>query len=228
MIRWTQTGESNIVLSISYDKTSQCVAFIRRAWLRLLSKHDPAIVSVRPALDSLAVEYRGELDAESLCRDLESLESVPETPADLETSEPLTIPVCYDPSVGFDLTDVAERAGMTVEEVAELHASARYDVWMIGFMPGFPYMGATPQKLRLPRKERPTPRIPAGSVAIAEEYTGVYPFDSPGGWHVIGRTPARVTAYSAARPWLFEYGMKVRFTPITIEDYGRICRDVRS
>jgi KipI family sensor histidine kinase inhibitor len=99
---------------------------------------------------------------------------------------------------------------------------------MIGFMPGFPYLGELPAELRLPRKSAPDPRLHAGSVAIAEEFVGVYPFDSPGGWHVLGRTPLQLTDYNREDPWIFRYGMSVRFFPITKMEFNNIKRETES
>ncbi|HSP06869.1 MAG TPA: carboxyltransferase domain-containing protein, partial [Acidobacteriota bacterium] len=136
-----------------------------------------------------------------------------------QAGEILRVPVCYEETLAPDLSFVADRTGLSIPEVIRLHSDTTYEVWMLGFMPGFPYLGKLPAKLTLPRKDRPSPRISAGSVAVAEEYTGVYPFDSPGGWHIVGRTPWAVTEYRRTPPWLFDYGMQVQFYPITIEEY---------
>lgn len=216
MIRAAFAGESYVVLSVSYDDSARCARWVRSAYRRLTAKKDPAILSVRPALDCLAIEFSGEPDTARLVQELESVEadaaSAPEGP-------PLRVPVCYAPEIAPDLPALAERTGLSPDEIAVLHSSTTYEVWMLGFMPGFPYLGKVPGPLIVPRKDRPTPRIPAGSVAVAEEYTGVYPFDSPGGWHVVGRTPLTVTTYDRNPPWLFDFGMIVRFYPITIEEY---------
>src|SRR4029078_5470972 len=124
----------------------------------------------------------------------------------------LDVPVCYE--LGSDLDEVCARTKLSQDQVIELHTSKIYSVWRIGFMPGYPYMGELPQQLQLPRKNKPAQGIPAGSVAIADEFVGVYPFESPGGWHVIGRTPWRLIDYSRENPSLFTYGMRVRFYPI--------------
>lgn len=216
MIRTSLVGESIIVLSVSYDDSSRCARWVRSAYRRLAAKKDPAILSVRPALDCLAIEFSGEPDTARLVQELESVE---EAAASAQEKPPLLVPVCYAPEVAPDLPALAERTGLSPDEIAALHSSITYEVWMLGFMPGFPYLGKVPAPLAIPRKDRPTPRIPAGSVAVAEEYTGVYPFDSPGGWHIVGRTPLTVTDYDRNPPWLFDFGMKVRFCPMTIQEY---------
>jgi inhibitor of KinA len=93
---------------------------------------------------------------------------------------------------------------------------------MIGFMPGFPYLGELPKELQLPRKKTPVISVPAGSVAIAEEYVGIYPLQSPGGWNIIGRTPLQILNYKEDVPCLLDYGMEVEFIPITAVEYERM------
>lgn len=219
MIRITPVGESYIVLSLSYDDPAYCAQVIRRAYRRLAENPIPQVASVRPTVDSLVIEQRTNMDLDSIVRMIEDT-IAREGPEEL--TDVLRVPVCYDPDLAQDLPALAQSLKLSVQEIVALHSSTTYDVWMLGFMPGFPYMGKLPDALVVPRKDRPSPRIPAGSVAVAEEYTGVYPFDSPGGWHVLGRTPLKVTDYARNPPWLFDYGMKIQFYPITIEEYRQL------
>lgn len=106
----------------------------------------------------------------------------------LDQAEPLIIPTCYDPKVGLDLSELAERLALRMNDIIELHAQPTYRVWATGFAPGFGYLGETDAALHLPRRREPRRRIAPGSVAIAENQTVVYPAESPGGWHLIGRT----------------------------------------
>lgn len=126
----------------------------------------------------------------------------------------LDVPVCYGGELGPDLPDVAAAACLSEDEVVRLHASATYRVYMLGFTPGFAYMGTVDPRIALPRREAPRTHVPAGSVAIAAGQTAVYPSDTPGGWHLIGRT--RVQPFDAGRPqpFLFRPGDRVRFVPI--------------
>lgn len=124
------------------------------------------------------------------------------------------IPVIYD---GEDLEEVARRTGMSAEDVVRCHAGRDYHVWLLGFSPGFPYLGVLDEVLHLPRRETPRPRIAAGSVAIAGAQTGIYPSESAGGWHVIGRTPRKM--FDPGRkddPFLLRPGDTVRF--VAVED----------
>lgn len=131
----------------------------------------------------------------------------------------ITIPVCYDPSVGPDIESVASRLGMGVDEVVALHGERAYRVASMGFMPGFGYLEGVDDALRLPRMETPRTRVPAGSVAIAEGMTGVYPHQSAGGWHLIGRTPERLFDPGEDTPSLLRVGDRVRFEEISLDAY---------
>lgn len=120
------------------------------------------------------------------------------------------IPVVYD---GPDLAQTAQLAGLTVEAIINLHAQTVYHVYMLGFLPGFAYLGDLPAPLRLPRLEVPRTHVPAGSVAIADQLTAIYPLQSPGGWRLIGRTPLRLFDPARTPPSLFQPGDAVRFVP---------------
>ena len=124
------------------------------------------------------------------------------------------IPVRYGGADGPDLLEVAERVGLASERVAELHASVVYRVAILGFMPGFAYLGELPQALRLPRRDTPRTRVPAGSVAIAGLQTAVYPAATPGGWHLLGRTDVRLWDIDRDPPAMLRPGDQVRFEPI--------------
>ncbi len=127
---------------------------------------------------------------------------------------PLDIPVCYGGAGGPDLADVAARAGLTEAAVVDLHSSTLYRVFMLGFAPGFAYLGPLPTPLVLPRRATPRPRVPAGSVAIAGGQTGIYPLATPGGWHLIGHTDALLWAAGRDPPALLRPGAWVRFVPV--------------
>ena len=148
--------------------------------------------------------------------------------ADVAASEPsrgahLDIPVCYGGELGPDLEDVAAAVGRTAEEVAALHASRAYRVFMIGFVPGFAYMGPLPHDLAsLGRRATPRTGVPAGSVAIAAGQTAIYPVETPGGWHILGRTPIRPFDSERTPPVLFAPGDHVRFRAIDRSEFDRL------
>jgi len=125
------------------------------------------------------------------------------------------IPCCYDdPEFAPDLPDVAARTQMTPEQVIALHSGAEFTVYVVGFMPGFPFMGGLPKALELPRRKQPRLAVPQSSVAIALVMTGIYPWESPGGWHLLGRTPLRMFDPRRAEPSLLGPADRVRFRRI--------------
>lgn len=133
---------------------------------------------------------------------------------DLETTT-VEIPVRYGGPDGPDLDEIAERAALRPADVVELHAGTTYRVYLLGFVPGFAYLGTVPAAIAAPRRPTPRTRVPAGSVAIAGEQTGVYPFETPGGWNLIGRTDAVLWDPRREPPALLAPGMRVRFRPVS-------------
>lgn len=138
----------------------------------------------------------------------------------------LCLPVLYGGEEGPDLANVCEHSGLSEEEVIKLHSSADYRIYMLGFTPGFPYLGGMDGRLATPRLATPRTLIPAGSVGIAGMQTGVYPVDSPGGWQLIGRTPVKLYDAGREKPILPEAGQYIRFVPIDRESYERILKEV--
>lgn len=136
----------------------------------------------------------------------------------------IDIPVCYGGEFGPDLAAVAQFAAGSEEEVIALHASVTYRVYMLGFVPGFGYMGVVPDRIAAPRLPTPRLRVPAGSIGIAGNQTGVYPAATPGGWQLIGRTPLRPFDPARADPFLFRAGDRIRFHPISADTYRRLGR----
>jgi len=132
------------------------------------------------------------------------------------------LPVCYEGEAGPDLAATAAAAGTTTDEVVALHSGTEFRVYMLSFMPGFPFMGDLPERLRLPRRAEPRVRVPAGSVAIAGGLTAIYPWESPGGWHLLGRCPVRLFDAASASPSLLAVGDRVRFQPVPMAEFRRL------
>ena len=139
-----------------------------------------------------------------------------------ETGKTIQIPVCYDLSLGIDLKEMGEQKNLSIEEIVQLHSSVTYHVYMIGFMPGFPYMGKVNDKIVAPRKNIPRKNVVAGSVGLADFQTGIYPFDSPGGWNIIGQTPMMMFNTSYIETCLLKPGDKVNFIPITLPEFKQL------
>lgn len=131
------------------------------------------------------------------------------------------IPVCYHESLGTDLQRLAEKKKLPIPKLIDLHSAAVYNIYMIGFTPGFAYMGTVSGDLFTKRKDRPE-NIEAGSVAVAGWQTGIYPFKSPGGWHVLGRTPITIFDPTKTYPVFWKPGDQVKFVPISLEEYHHL------
>jgi inhibitor of KinA len=134
-------------------------------------------------------------------------------------SRTVQIPVCYGGDYGPDLEYVAKHNGLAMDEVIHIHSSQEYIVYMIGFAPGFPYLGGMSESIATPRRETPRLSIPAGSVGIAGSQTGVYPIETPGGWQLIGRTPVRLFRPDDQQPSLLQAGDFIRFYPIKPQEF---------
>lgn len=165
----------------------------------------PAYATVTVFYDPLRVGY-----ADLRSRLLALAPSGMPTAVGNRASRSHAIQVRYD---GEDLADVAARVGLTIDDVIAIHSATEYRVFVIGFVPGFAYLGVLDSRLVIPRREAPRKRVPAGSVAIAEAQTGIYPSATPGGWHLVGTTDIRMFDPSRSEPALFAVGDRVRFVP---------------
>jgi len=143
--------------------------------------------------------------------------------AETEAPSPIQVPVCYGGECGPDLADVASLAGMSPEEVVAAHAAVTYRVFMLGFLPGFAYMGVVDARIAAPRRANPRVRVPKGSVGIAGRQTGIYPLDAPGGWQLIGRTLLEPFDIARPSPFLFKAGDCVQFVPVERTELERLC-----
>jgi KipI family sensor histidine kinase inhibitor len=191
-----------------------------RKLLRLLQLEPVAGVrNLHPAYCSLLVKFDAlrlrHQELETILRKyLARLEEVK-----LPEPREVEIPVCYGGEYGPDLEEVAALRGITPEEVARLHSSTTYRVYFLGFVPGFAYLGELPEDLVTPRLATPRKKVPAGSVGIAGNQTGVYPFATPGGWRLLGRTPVKMFRVNREDLSLLSIGDGVRFTPIPSERF---------
>jgi len=181
----------------------------------------PGIVETVPTFRSLLVHY------DPLLTDSAALRTAIERLLDRQHDTPSAgklwrIPACYTPPHGCDLEEVARRTGLAAAEVVRLHSERRYHVYMIGFSPGYPYMGDLPAQLALPRRTDPRVRVPGGSIAIAGGMTAIYPVESPGGWHLIGATPLRLFDLAWSQPALLAAGDEVLFEPIDRAEFEEI------
>ena len=184
----------------------------------------PGFVECVPAFASLTVYVDGTSSFLELKQIIENMLSVfnrsyNATQQFTKKTSPIIIPVCYDLEYGSDLNAVSTQLELSIDEIIELHSKEYYRVYMIGFVPGFPYMGTLPQELEIPRKKTPALKVPAGSIAIAGKQTGIYPSEVPGGWHIIGRTPLPLFNKSSERFCLLKAGDLVQFKQISKEAF---------
>jgi inhibitor of KinA len=211
----------NRIDPVTNEKVLKLFHAIRHRNIPFLTDLIPAYSSLTVCYDpALLFEYKnnGQTVFEAVAGMIEDLELKvipPSQPPRLHE-----IPVCYEPPFAPDLEIVASLHGITPEEVVRLHTSVLYRVYMLGFLPGFAYMGTVDEKIAAPRKSNPRTRVEAGSVGIAEQQTGIYPMASPGGWQLIGRTPVWIFNDEYSEPALFSPGDEVRFFSINEHEFA--------
>ena len=191
----------------------------------LRRRRDPYVRNLHPAYASLLIDFDPlRITHEELGKQIRALAETGHA-AEPTRANAVTIPVCYEADFGPDLENVADHAGLTVEEVIRLHSSATYVVYFLGFSPGFAYLGGLPEQLRVPRVPTPRPLVAAGTVAIAGDQAGVYPLDSPGGWRLLGRTPFRMFSPTSDPPTRLRPGDSVKFAPISRSEFVTMDRN---
>jgi inhibitor of KinA len=189
--------------------------------------HFRGFIETVPAYSSLAVFYdAAQVRTENKVDNaFEFVKAVAEKLADELTGSGLikrkqiTVPVYYN---GEDLEYVASQHGLSKKEVISIHTAKSYRVFMIGFLPGFAYMGTLDEGIATPRKSSPRVKVPAGAVGIAGFQTGIYPFESPGGWQLIGQTPLRVFDKQKDEPCLFKAGDEIKFIAVSKEEFEKL------
>ena len=184
------------------------------------------IVDIIPAYHNIIVGYDClEVDPLVLCDKISAIVSTI-SESDIVEREIVEIPVCYEEPYGLDLDDVCEIHSISKEELIRKHTEPEYLVYMIGFTPGFPYLGGMDESLATPRKKEPRSKIPAGSVGIAGSQTGVYPIASPGGWQIIGRTPLKLFDPYRNNPVMIEAGQYIKYISISAKEFEDIERSL--
>jgi inhibitor of KinA len=191
--------------------------------LRLLQREPlPWVRNLQPAYCSLLVSFDAcAVDHAQVEATLRSYEERAQKIA-LPTPRLLEIPVCYGGEFGPDLEKVATAHGLKADRVIELHSSRTYHAYFLGFAPGFAYLGDLPDSLATPRLATPRKKVPVGSVGIAGKQTAVYPFATPGGWNLLGRTPLRMFQVGRDPMGLLDVGDEVRFRPITRQKFSAL------
>lgn len=220
-------GDHAVTVQFGNSISTAVNARIMSLFRVLQEEKPPFILDIIPAYHTVTVVY----DAASLTKLYGSANRhVTEMLRDrctkaigiLPTPRKISIPVCYAPAMAPDLQELAASKNISTEEIVRMHTGASYRVYMIGFLPGFAYMGKLDEKLVAPRKTSPRRSVPGGSIGIAGEQTGIYPFDSPGGWQLIGRTPLKMFDPSKPDPCLLQAGDEVRFYSISLSEFDKM------
>lgn len=213
-LKYYPMGDQAIVLSFADTISEKVNRQIRQFTARIDQCPMPGIIEYVPAYTTITIYYNPLIIGYKEI--LAALQMIAEdSPKQLEyKAVRKEIPVCYN---GPDLAYVAQHNGLTEEEVIRIHSETEYLVHMIGFVPGFPYLGGLDSRIATPRKEVPRLKIEAGAVGIAGEQTGVYPIATPGGWQIIGHTALQLFDLTKPNPSLLEVGDRVRFVPITYD-----------
>src|SRR5438874_2371147 len=215
-MKFSSLGDSALTVNFT-DESSNRERLLARALSvagALEGANIPGVLDVTSAYESVAVFF----DPARIERDVEEKIRAFVASAGIRVSRKrrrIEIPACYDADFALDLARVEAETNLLVDAIIALHSSSEYTVACIGFVPGFPFLAGLSEKLRVPRLESPRTRVPAGSVAIANAQAGIYPFESPGGWNVIGRTPLRLFRATENPPTLLQLGDRVRFRRIT-------------
>ncbi|MDT8862686.1 5-oxoprolinase subunit PxpB [Alkalihalobacillus sp. MEB130] len=209
-----------------HKKVKAFAAHLEKDPFKGLKEIVPAFTTVTVFYDPLSILpfSKGESPSSIVCATLKEI-ALNLKKADEQKSRLIEIPVCYGGAYGPDLEYVAEYNRLTPDQVVDIHSSGEYLVYMIGFAPGFPYLGGMSEKIATPRKEQPRMEIPKGSVGIAGKQTGVYSISTPGGWQLIGKTPLDLFFKDQTPPSLLQSGDVIRFKPITEAEYNQYRED---
>ena len=230
-LRALSAGERGLVVELGNLISPEVNARVQRLARGINQKNITGVIEVVPTYRSLLVYFDPfTISRSDLVKAIQQMLAPEEGLEDAENEgvRMVYVPVCYGGEFGPDLDYVAQHNGISVEEVITIHSSKPYLVYMLGFTPGFPYLGGMSEKIATPRLEKPRSKIPQGSVGIAGAQTGLYPIESPGGWRLIGRTPLNPFVPGAANPFLFAAGDYLRFMPISIDEFRDIRRNVEA
>ena len=221
-IRILTAGDSALLIEFGKEINPETKRKITAIVQLMREQHIEGIVDVIPAFCSLLINYDPRvLSYEELKERMENLLKM-ETKTETTRKRIFEIPVCYGGEYGPDIDNIAEHAGLSVDEVIKIHSSKDYLIYMLGFLPGFTYLGGLDERIHTPRLASPRLTIRAGSVGIGGSQTGIYPLDSPGGWQLMGLTPVRTYDPERQTPILVEAGDYIRFIPIDEEEFLRI------
>ena len=224
-MHYAPLGDHAVLITLGDGISEAINRSVREASARIAAARIAGVTDIVPAFASVAVHYDpgpGRMQSEIVTELRMVLAS--QAPWDLPAPRLVQIPVCYGGELGPDLEELAAAHDLTPSDVISLHSGAEYLVYMVGFMPGFAYLGGLPPELATPRRSSPRTNVPAGAVGIGGQQTGIYPLESPGGWNLIGRTPVAMFDIRREDPTLLASGDRVRFCQISRRDYDNWSR----
>jgi len=221
-IRILTEGDSSVLIEFGKEISPEINRKITATVQMMKEQHIEGVVDMIPAFCSLLINYDPRvISFYELKKRLEHLVKL-DAKAGKNRKKIYEIPVCYGGEYGPDMENIAKNAGLTEEEVIKIHSSRDYLIYMLGFLPGFCYLGGLDERIHTPRLANPRIKINAGSVGIGGSQTGIYPLDSPGGWQLMGMTPVKTYDPDREIPILVEAGDYIRFVPVDEAEYNRI------
>jgi KipI family sensor histidine kinase inhibitor len=222
MFKYFPLGDSSFIVKVGNDITPETNRKIRDFVSAIDNANIKGIIELIPAYNEIQVCYNPkEISYTELLEKLRDLENKTTKSKKVKTKL-IYVPVCYEKEFAIDISVVAKTNNITVQEVIKIHTDSEYLVYMLGFTPGFCYLGGMNKKIATPRKENPRNKIEAGAVGIAGNQTGIYPIDSPGGWQIIGKTPLKLFDPKRKPEFLVEAGNYLKFYSISRTEFDKI------
>lgn len=226
MLQYIPSGDSAFIIKAGNEISEEINRTIRKLLIRIEQEQIDGVIDFIPSYNELMVCYEPSIIGYRKL--LEKLKSI-ETNIDsivLPESSTIYIPVLYGGEYGPDLNEVADFNSISEADAIKIHTSTNYLIYMLGFTPGFCYLGGMDNRIATPRKQNPRLKIPAGAVGIADRQTGIYPIESPGGWQLIGQTPLKLFNPKAKPEFLVNVGDYIQFYPISQDEYFKIKNEV--
>lgn len=221
-IKIVAAGDSSLLIEFGNEINEKINRKITTIVQLMRDQHIEGVVDVIPAFCSLLINYDPRIVSfDDMRKRMQALVKM-DLQAAGQRKRVFEIPVCYGGEYGPDMETIASHAGLSEEEVIQIHSSRDYLIYMLGFLPGFCYLGGLDERIHTPRLANPRMKIAAGSVGIGGSQTGIYPLDSPGGWQLMGMTPVKTYDPARKTPILLEAGDYIRFIPVDEKEYKRI------
>jgi len=221
---YRQAGDRGLLVEFGEGIDPKINAKVRAMARAITNQSLIGVREIIPTYRSLLLIYDpGTTHPDRLCPAIDAIETCLKT-QETEPAKIVEIPVCYGGRFGPDIENVQAPHALIQDQVIQRHSAPAYLIYMVGFTPGFPFLGGLDETLYTPRLTTPRILVPEGSVGIANNQTGMYPIASPGGWQIIGRTPLKLFAPHRSTPFLYKAGNKIKFIPISEQEYTRISK----